>query len=201
MLGRLLASDQDLFVGLVSVAYRRSSDQSPPNLTRDEQNRAMNAYRLLDDWSIPPGTGADGQLDGAALADWVSRALEGLEQAERLRTGTRLIGRVLARAPKDADGSWPCRAIRGLFQQQRSEELENGFFAGVVNDRGATSRTLEAGGELERSLTEQYRGQAERSADQWPRTATLLRSLSDYYEREARGEDNSAERFRRGMDE
>jgi len=202
MLGRLLANDPDMFVELVSAAYRPSSDKGPPRqLAKDEENRAMNAYRLLDEWSVPPGAGQDGHLDSAVLADWVSRALHGLEQADRLRIGTRLIGRVLAKAPADPDGSWPCQAIRDLFRDHRSDPLENGFFIEVLNSRGPTMRSPEAGGSQERALASKYQGYALQFDDIWPRASALLRSLADYYEREARGEDNSAERSRRGLDE
>lgn len=201
MLGKLLASDPDVFVDVLSAAYPPASDKSPSNLSKDEQNRAMNAYRLLNEWSIPPGAGEDGQIEGDALTDWVSRALLGLERADRVKTGTRLIGRVLAKAQGDPDGNWPCRAIRDLYQGQRSEHMENGFFIEVLNSRGVTSRSPDAGGDLERTEAARYRRFAEHYDDQWHRTAALLRSLADYYERDARGEDNSAERIRRGMDE
>jgi hypothetical protein len=160
----------------------------------------MNAYRLLDQWSAVPGTAETGNIDSAVLSDWVSNSLRGLEEADRLKMGTQLIGRVLAKAPPDLDGSWPRRAIRDLLQSQRSEELDNGFFLGVLNSRGVTSRSLEEGGTLERSLASKYREYASHCADQWPRVASLLRSLAGYCDRDARGEDNSAELFRRGLD-
>ena len=75
------------------------------------------------------------------------------------------------------------------------------FFIAILNNRGVAGRSLEAGGVQERSLAEKYRRDAEQCADEWPRTASLLRSLADYYERDARGEDNSAERFRRGIEQ
>ena len=201
MLGQLLARDPNFFVELVSVVYRSASGAEAPELTEEEQRRATNAYRLLDDWSISPGMQEDGHIDGTVLSEWASRALYGLKEADRLDVGAQAIGRVLAKAPNDPDGSWPCRAIRDLFQEQRSDQLEKGFYVAVFNNRGATSRSPEAGGNQERSLAAKYREDAEQCADQWPRTAALLRSLAYYYERDARGEDNSAERFRRGMEQ
>jgi hypothetical protein len=201
MLSRLLARDPAFFVELVSVVFRPASVQEAPQPTEEGQRRATNAYSLLEEWSISPGLQDDGHIDGTVLSDWVLRALQGLEQTDRLDAGTRAIGRVLAKAPSDSDGSWPCRAIRDLFQAQRSEQLERGFYVAVLNKRGPTTRSLEAGGAKERSLAAKYRDEAERYADEWPRTAALLRSLADHYERDARGEENSAERFRRGIDE
>jgi hypothetical protein len=200
MLGQLLARDPAFFVELVSVVYRRASGSGETQLSEDERRRAMNAYHLLDDWSVAPGSQDDGHIDGAALSDWMSTAIPLLTEADRLSVGKLAIGNVLAKAPGDPDNGWPCRAIRDLFEEQRSEELENGFSTAVLNSRGVTSRSPEDGGGQERSLVAKYRSDAEQWADVWPRTTALLRSLAVSYERDARGEDNAAERFRRGLE-
>src|SRR5262249_30144742 len=70
MLGQLLARDPNFFVELISVVYRRASDAAPPQVTEEEQRRATNAYHLLDDWSVTPGTQDDGHVDGPALSEW-----------------------------------------------------------------------------------------------------------------------------------
>ena len=70
----------------------------------------------------------------------------------------------------------------------------------MLGRRGVTSRDLEDGGEQERTLVDRYRADAERSSDQWPRTAAILRKIVKSYESEARRNDESAERFRRGLD-
>jgi hypothetical protein len=200
MLGRLLARDPNFFVEVVSVVFRPASAEDAPQVTEEGQRKAANAYRLLDGWTMAPGTQDDGYVDAAVLSEWVSQAMRGLQEADRLDAGTRAIGRVLARASSDPDGSWPCRAIRDLFEEQHSDQLEAGFDIGTFNERGVTSRSLDAGGAQERSLAAKYREDAKQCEDQWPRTAALLRSLADQYERDARGEDNSAERFRRGLE-
>jgi hypothetical protein len=200
MLGQWLARDPNFFVELVSVVYRRESDENAAPTNEEEQRRAMNAYRLLDEWAVPPGLQDDGHVDSASLSQWVSRALPLLREAERLTVGELAIGSVLARAPKDPGDGWPGRAIRDLFQELRSEKLESGFGMAVLNSRGPTSRSLEDGGEQERALVAKYRSDAEQWEDVWPRTAALLRSLAEFYERDARGEDNAAERFRRGFE-
>lgn len=201
MLGQLLARDPNFFVEVVSVVYRPASAEGRPQPTEEEERKATNAYRLLDNWAVPPGAQDDGHIDRTALSDWMSLAMRGLQEADRSDVGAQTIGRVLATAPSDPDGSWPSQAIRDLFEELGSEQLEYGFYLGVLNGRGVTSRSLEAGGTQERSLAARYRNDAEQCEDQWPRTAALLRSLADYYDRDARGEDNSAERFRRGLHE
>jgi hypothetical protein len=47
-------------------------------------------------------------------------------------------------------------------------------------------------------LVAQYSQQADGFSDEWPRTAAILRAIARSYEYQARREENSAERFRRG---
>lgn len=200
MLSELLARDPSFYVEVVSAVYRPASDEDAPQPSEAKIFRAQNAYRLLDNWSILPGTHNDGQLDTSALAAWLSDAICGLEQADRLNVGQLHIGNALGRMPADADGSWPSQAVRDVLETQQSDKLDEGFYIAVINGRGMVSRSLDAGGDQERSLAEKYRTDAEKYMDQWPRTAAILRALADRYEVEARREDNSAERFRRGIE-
>lgn len=62
-----------------------------------------------------------------------------------------------------------------------------------MNSRGVTSRGVYDGGDQERPLAAQYRVWAT-AVEAWPRTSRLLRELADDYERDARREDERAER-------
>ena len=67
-------------------------------------------------------------------------------------------------------------------------------------DAGVTSRGLEDGGAQELELAKRYREAAQRFADWWPRAASIFRKLSKSYENEARRNEESAERFRLGLE-
>ncbi len=56
------------------------------------------------------------------------------------------------------------------------------------------------GGDQERDLAAKYRKQSEQFIDRWPRTAAVLRSLTEDYEREARRQEEEAERRRKGFE-
>jgi hypothetical protein len=90
--------------------------------------------------------------------------------------------------------------VRDTLEELQSEEIEDGFYVEVLNRRGVTSRGLEDGGAQELELVERYKGDAQRLADRWPRTAAILRKLVKSYENEARRNEESAERFRRGLE-
>ncbi len=64
---------------------------------------------------------------------------------------------------------------------------------GRNNARGVTSRSVYAGGEQERALSTKYHDWASKLTPQWPRTARMLRGLSESYERDAQRHDAEAE--------
>jgi hypothetical protein len=162
---------------------------------------AHNAYRLLHDWSVVPGTRTDGgHIDEAELNSWIDEALRLSEDADRLEIGLDQIGKVLAKAGGDEDGSWPTRPVRDVIERVSRSELDEGFRVQVANSRGVMSRGLMEGGDRERDRSIHYSQLAEMVRDGWPRTATILRLTSEGFEADARHFDEQAERFREGLD-
>jgi len=98
------------------------------------------------------------------------------------------IGEVLAYAPEDPDGRWPCEPVRNLIEKLASAEIERGLAIGICNKRGAFCRAK--GGDQERALAAKFRRYAEPLHSRWPRTAGVLVGVADDYEREARLEDD-----------
>jgi hypothetical protein len=197
-LERKLAREAAFFVEVLSMAYkprnREPEREFPPHI-------ASNAYRLLDDWHVVPGAeGASTPVDADQLTRWVDEALRLLEEADRLEIGLDQIGKVLAKAPADDDGAWPAQPVRDLIERLSRSELDDGFRVQIYNSRGVSSRGLGDGGDQERTLSAKYAELAEKVRDGWPRTAAILRSVSDGYEAEARRFDEQVERFREGLD-
>jgi hypothetical protein len=93
----------------------------------------------------------------------------------------------------DVDGIWPPAAVRDLIESAESRDLESGIHAGRINQRGATFKSLSDGGRPERELAKQYRNSAKALNPQWQRTARLLNSLAETYERFGRYDDISVE--------
>ncbi len=198
VLERYIARSPAFFVELISLVYKPRG--------RDEPKRAAphviaNAYRLLHDWRVVPGTRQDGSIDPAALTGWIEDARGRLRAAERLEVGDLHIGRVLAHAAADADGSWPTVAVRNAIQRVASGDLEDGFGTEIVNQRGVTSRGLLDGGAQERTLAASWRSKADLVRDGWPRVAAVLDRAARSYEQEAQMFDAEAERRRQGLDD
>jgi hypothetical protein len=75
---------------------------------------------------------------------------------------------------------------------EASTDLADEIRVARWNDRGATVRSLAEGGRQERVLAAGYREDANRLRIDAPRTAKLLDSLADGYERDASEEDRNA---------
>jgi hypothetical protein len=68
----------------------------------------------------------------------------------------------------------------------------------VINSRGIVERGPEEGGGLERRLVEHYRHLAQSARSTSARLASAFSQLADIFERQAKDEDERAERRRLG---
>jgi hypothetical protein len=101
------------------------------------------------------------------------------------------IGEVLAYAPGEPDGSWPCIPVRDALEEfsRDSKEIFRGFSAGIFKKRGLVTKSLREGGDQERGLAKAFRSFADACQGGWDRTAETLRRLARSYEEDARRED------------
>jgi len=114
--------------------------------------KARRAYEVLHSWRRVPGAEPDGVIDVQRFEGWVDQARTLLVERGRLTSGDREIGRVLAHALPDPDGTAPPRAVRDLLERVASDEMDNGLGLGIYNRQGVTSRGMFDGGDQERDL-------------------------------------------------
>jgi hypothetical protein len=188
VLYKFLAKDPGFFVEVVSYAFRAEGEE-PHEISEADRFRATRAYELLQSWRIVPGYMDDGNLDAEKLFEWVHIAREKLGSIGRLHVGDNFIGHVLSGSPVDPDGIWPHSTIRDLIETIASHEIEDGIISGIINGRGVTTRSPGDGGKQEHELADRYIEMAETISNRWPRTAAMLRKLSDNFRAYARHED------------
>lgn len=198
-LERKLAHDPAFFVEVLSLCFRAKNAEKTATVP---QHVAANAYRLLKSWEIIPGAADRGMASNLdALKTWYTTAEPLLIEADRLDIGQRVIGQVLAHAPADEDGLWPCEIVRLFIEEIASEHMESGFQTACFNKRGIVSRFLDEGGKKEYELADKYAGWAERIATSAPRTAAALRTVADDYIADGRRGDEEARRRLEGLDD
>ncbi len=192
ILHEALNEDPNFFVQILRWLYPCKSDK-PSEPKEEQQIRAHIAFDLLQSWRRPPGVNEDESVNPEKLMYWIGQAresarLEGLED-----TADYYIGQVLANYSDGADGAWPHEALRDLIEELRSEHIENGIIAGIYGKRGVVTRSIRGGGALERDIVVRYASFARIMRDRWPRTARLMKEISNSYESDARREDKNAE--------
>lgn len=199
-LQRLLARDPTTFVQFIQLAFKPASSEARTEPRDVDQNLASNAFRLLREWRVVPGTREDGSVDAAALQSWLYEARALLTQSDRLKIGELHIGEVLAHAPADPDGTFPTLAVRQVLETAPNDQLERGFTIGLLNKRGITRRGMTEGGKQEYDLAKRYEGWTEAVQATHPRTAGALWSVAEAYREEGHRNDEEARRFLEGLD-
>ncbi|CAH0253376.1 hypothetical protein SRABI02_03230 [Plantibacter cousiniae] len=201
-LQRLLAKDPRTFVQMIEMVFRPASARNEEQVEKpsEDSNLASNAFRLLREWKVVPGTNDEGVVEASALRKWLEGARELLAEADRTEIGELQIGEVFAHSPEDPDGTYPALPVRDILEDAPDERLARGFSIGVYNKRGVTSRGMTEGGQQEYDLANKYSAWAEAVQASHPRTAATLRDIAETYRDEGRRNDEEARRFLEGMD-
>jgi hypothetical protein len=200
---KTIHSEPQFFVDIIKAIFRPREDQGTAanEPTEEQQATAMNAYRLLRSIEKVPGSDSDNRsVDPDALAAWITEARKSCSESGHLEICDSKIGEILAWSPPEADGTWPCIAVRDAIESVGTDDLKHGVFIGILNKRGVTSRLPTDGGQLERTEAHKYESFATALSHEWPVTASVLRQLAEYYRDQAAEEDAEAEVVRRGRD-
>lgn len=199
VLERRLARDPQFFIEVLSLCFRRKDGTMEQEVS---ESVASNAFRLLREWKIIPGSeGERSEVNESVLMEWVGKARELAAERDRSDIGDIRIGGVFAHSRQDPDGTWPSLPVRNAIEKLANTKVEEGFRTETYNKRGITRRGLTDGGQQEYVLADQFENWARRTADRWPHTAAVLRSLAEGYRAEGRREDEEAERYKRGLDD
>jgi len=165
--------------------------ETPKVRTEHEREYMQRVFQLLHDWQIIPGTNTHGIVEADALRAWVLEARKRADAVNRRVVCDIHLGKVFAQSPPDADNGMPLVAIREVFEECKSDQMESGFYDGLRNLRGVHWRGLYEGGKQERDLAATFEQHAQ-TCSKWPRTARALRWVAKFYLREAELEDERA---------
>lgn len=148
---------------------------------------------IMSRWNCLPGLSENGVLDCVFFQNWFERCFELLSQVHCFDIGIQQLGRVLASSPKGSDGMWPVEDVREVIEKYGCDALKKGLVMGHISLYGSTAKGMYEGGDSERELMHEYRSYAQQMYVRWPKTATVLNSLADVYQRIADTWDRDAE--------
>lgn len=187
VLHRTLAAEPHLFVRLMEVAHRGET-----MLGMDRSASFRVAMGVLDGWRGCPGMTADGEIDAVVMQQWVETARQGLAAAELSDKGDHQIGRLFANSPEDENGMWPLPAVCELIDEVGSDNLDEGFIAGMCRGLMSSVRGVYDGGQQEREHAQRYRTWSKQIRSTSRHTARLLDKAAERYEEQAGQEDEQA---------
>lgn len=187
VLHRTLAAEPHLFVRLMGVAHRGET-----MLGMDRNASFRMAMSVLNGWRDCPGMMVDGELDAVVMQRWVDAARQGLAAAELSDIGDYEIGRLLANSPEDENRMWPLPAVCTLIDEVGSDNLDEGFIAGMCRGLLSSVRGAYDGGQQEHESAERYRALSRQIRSTSRHTARLLKKAADRYEERATEEDEQA---------
>src|SRR5690554_2949459 len=180
-----LANEPDFFCEVIQLIYRSNKEGDKTEEPSEEKKAiATNAYRLLSEWTKPPGLRDDGTFDSEHFEGWLQRVREVCIETGHLEVALINIGEALIYSPADEDGLWINKTVAGALNDRYSEEMRDGFRTALYNSRGV--HTVDPSGKPEMDLAEKYGKKAEDAENAgFHRLAVTLRSLSESYIREA----------------
>ncbi len=194
-LERQIAESPLLYMQVMALLWKRSDDgEDPPEWRIDDPERrgsvASAMHRLIHQMERIPGTSADGKIVGNDLTDWLTQVRNLASQYARADMTDHSLGQLLAKAPSEGTGVWPCAPVCEAMERIASPEIAEGFLIGVHNSRGAHWR--DEGGAQERELAAKYRGWSQKLAFEYPYVAGVLEQIAVSYDREAEWHDSEA---------
>ena len=189
-------SSPELYAWAVACVSKRADGKEDPselNFVDPKRTEAVvnAAYTLLGRISRIPGTDDSGNINAEKLKAWLGRVRSWCARRDRAKIGDDVVGSLMARAPADEDGIWPCRPVCEALLWMASEDVANGFIVGARSRRGAHFKG--PGGDQERNLASRYRAWAGKLVYEYPYVGRLLEEIADTYDREAKREDIQSE--------
>jgi hypothetical protein len=199
-LERYTQAHPELFIQAIVWTYKRKDDGEDPSEWRvtpeNAAHFATRGYKLLDALQSTPGHDDFGELKAELLSRWIKIVRETCSQLARGEIADVCIGKLLAHAPADSEGVWPCEPVRDVMEDLQSEKISQGACTGLYNLRGVHWKG--EGGEEERQLADRYRRWAQALRFSHPFVSgSLLSAMVKTYETEASREDTEAEIRRR----
>ena len=128
LLENRLASDPAFFCKVIRIIYRsKKDDESKKAPSEKDRSIATNAWRLIHEWRIPPGTQPDGSFSREQFAQWLEHTKEACADTGHLEVALTHIGQVLFYCPPDPQRLWIDQTAADALNEKDAEKVRSGF--------------------------------------------------------------------------
>lgn len=184
ILQKKLATEPPFFAYLISLIYKpKDAGDDYPKPDEGKKNLATNAWRLLQNWKLPPGM-KDGVFNAEDFIDWVVAVKAKAKEVKRYEITMQEIGKVFYYYPESDGGLWLPKEVAEVIDGKDSEDIRVGYALEIYNSRGV--HTIDPEGKPEIALSEKWKERAEVAENEgYPRFGAKLREVSVSYVREA----------------
>lgn len=191
-LSREIAGSPPQYMQLNVITFKRSDEGVDPtewDAGLDAESKpiaARNAYTVLQNINVIPGTSEDGLIERDVLRKWITDVRSLAQELSRSDITDQQIGHLLSQARKPGkDGVWPREEIRDVFEEFESRHILTGMEIGIRNARGAMASIRSEKSTKERNLAEEYRAMAKKMENRRPFTSLLLNKIAQGYDSDA----------------
>ena len=181
-LEREIELQPEFFGDLVAITVHHRDEEE--DRTQISSELVFTVLSVFEELTRIPGYGIDNVLDAEIIKDWVRRVQSHCELNRCSDQGDYRIGELLAKAPSEEDGAWPCRPVCTALETVVNDQIERGVVAGRSNFREAQIRTR--GGDQEREKAGHHDEWANRYELEFPRVAAVLRKIASSLRDEAK---------------
>lgn len=174
---KIISSDVNRYSEILQLAFKEHSKvKDDSNI---DQNVATNAYRLLHQWKLVPGTKEDGYIDSSKLKIWYENMKDICEKIDRLEVGSSCFGKVLFYSPKDKSGFWIDKTVAEIIND--NEIIREGYKTEAFNSVGVVN--WDENGTAYNKKCDEYKKRAETTElAGYYNFATALREIAHNFE-------------------
>jgi hypothetical protein len=151
-LSRWMAEDPDFFCEVIQTLFRSKKEEPKVELSDETKDRATNAYHLLHEWRLAPGSQRDGSFDSDAFGSWLAAVKTKCIESGHWEVAASQVGKVLFYAPRDEEGLW-IEPICSVLDKDDHSAIRRGLTMEIFNSRGVFTPD---GGKTEMALAEHW---------------------------------------------
>ncbi|HIQ90428.1 MAG TPA: putative DNA binding domain-containing protein [Candidatus Coprosoma intestinipullorum] len=177
---KVISTNANKYSEILELAFKEKSKiNTESNINPDV---ATNAYRLLHQWKLVPGTNDDGYINSVKLKEWYEEMQNICNKKDRLEVGLLYFGKVLFYSPEDKSHFWIDKTVAEILNN--NETIRRGYTNEAFNSIGII-KWDEKGSEYLKYCNEYKKKAEDTEIAGYYNFAMALRDVADNFNRQA----------------